>query len=298
MTATWKGSPNYTGGRSGKKIDRIVVHWIVGRLAAADSVFSKVGGTSAHYAVGGTKIHQYVREEDTAYHAGNWEMNQRSIGIEHEGGPDIAITTETYETSAKLIAEIAKRYNIPLDRSHIIKHSEVPRATQCPGTLDVDRLIRLAKGEGDQHADNLTKMLGADYIRDNQGDIFSPRLDIKDTQWGKIVIGKFEDFKRQLQESQTAAQNTKNELEREIRKLEDKIREIEGTQGVPQVPSSGGNDGANNDNNSGDGTVPQLPEDSTPTNPTNPTDPNDPQNGGTQNLLKAFISACIEFFKK
>ena len=146
MSLTWKGSPNYTAGRQGKKIDRIVCHWIVGKLAAADAVFSKPG-TSAHYAVGNDNIHQYVIEENTAYHAGNWEMNLRSIGIEHEGGPDLPISENTYRTSAKLIAEIAQRHKIPLDRTHIIEHREV-KATQCPGTLDVNKLISLAKDQG------------------------------------------------------------------------------------------------------------------------------------------------------
>lgn len=146
MSLTWKGSPNYTAGRQGKKIDRIVCHWIVGKLAAADAVFSKPG-TSAHYAVGNDNIHQYVKEEDTAYHAGNWDMNLRSIGIEHEGGPTLPISEKTYETSAKLIAEIANRWNIPLDREHILEHRQI-KATQCPGTLDVNKLITLAKNQG------------------------------------------------------------------------------------------------------------------------------------------------------
>ena len=196
------GSPNYTQGR-GKKIDRIVVHWIVGKLSAADAVFKNPStDLSAHYAIGNKITHQYVTEDNTAWHAGVWTMNQRSIGIEHEGGPNLPISDETYKTSAKLIAEIAQRYGIPLDRNHIIGHREV-KPTQCPGTLDIDRLISLAKGE-DTHADNLTKMLGADYIRDNQKDIFNPKLDIKDTNWSKIVIGKLDELERELQRTRTS----------------------------------------------------------------------------------------------
>jgi hypothetical protein len=43
-----------------------------------------------------------------------------------------------------LVADICRRYNIPLDREHIRLHNEY-RATQCPGSLDVDRIIELAK---------------------------------------------------------------------------------------------------------------------------------------------------------
>lgn len=143
----WIGSPNFSKGRNGMNttIDRIVCHWIVGKLESADVTFQNTTrNTSAHYGVGDDEVHGYVKEEDTAYHAGVWAMNLRSLGIEHEGGPDLPISEETYKTSAKLIGELCKKYNIPLDREHIIKHNEV-RATQCPGTLDLDKIIRLAK---------------------------------------------------------------------------------------------------------------------------------------------------------
>jgi len=141
MTITWIGSPNYDDKR--KPIDRIVIHWMVGTMAAADAQFQKPGGTSAHYGVEGKTIHQYVTEGNVAYHAGNYAMNQRSIGIEHSAAPDRPATDETYATSAALIADIAKRRGIPLDRQHVIRHSEVV-PTQCCGTVDVDRLIREA----------------------------------------------------------------------------------------------------------------------------------------------------------
>lgn len=75
-------------------------------------------------------------------------MNQRSIGIEHlnsTGAPTWLVDEKTYQNSAKLIADICKRYKIPCDRQHIIGHKEVPTATACPGGLDVDRLVRMAK---------------------------------------------------------------------------------------------------------------------------------------------------------
>lgn len=142
---SWIGSPNYTKGRQGKKVEKIVLHWIVGKLAAADITFqNKTRGTSAHYAIGGEEVHQYVKEEDTAYHAGDWDVNTRTIGIEHEGGPNLAITEATYKTSGYLVSQIVRRYNIPLDRAHIIGHKEV-KSTQCPGSLDIDRVISEAK---------------------------------------------------------------------------------------------------------------------------------------------------------
>lgn len=142
MNIIQKPSLNKDNNRT--RIDTIVIHWIVGNIAAADGAFSKPGGTSAHYAVEDAKIHQYVPENMVAYHAGNYSVNQRSIGIEHSAAPDRAASNQTYETSGQLIAEIAKRHGIPLDRAHIRGHKEII-PTQCPGTMNIDRLISIAK---------------------------------------------------------------------------------------------------------------------------------------------------------
>jgi len=136
---------NYGVGRNGEKIDKIIVHWIVGTLESCDATFQNPTRlASAHYGIGDDEIHQYVKEEDTAWHAGNLTVNRQSIGIEHEGGPDLPISETTYQTSARLINEICQRYSIPIDREHIKGHREI-KATQCPGTLDIDRLVNMAK---------------------------------------------------------------------------------------------------------------------------------------------------------
>lgn len=143
MKIDWIGSPNYDSNR--KPITTIVIHWFgIGKLKGADATFQKAGGTSAHYAIEDITVHQYVKESDVAYHAGNYAMNQKSIGIEHSAEPNRPASDATYNSSAELVATICKKYNIPLDRTHIIKHSEV-KATQCPGTMDLDRIISLAK---------------------------------------------------------------------------------------------------------------------------------------------------------
>lgn len=135
--AEWIGSPNYSVGRGGKGIEMIVCHWIVGDVPAADAVFTKSSSqTSAHYAVGDGVVHQYVIEPNTAWHAGNFDINQRSIGIEHRGAPNMPITDATYETSANLIADICRRYG---KRFPLRRHSEF-YATACPGTLNLIRL--------------------------------------------------------------------------------------------------------------------------------------------------------------
>lgn len=143
MNIKWIGahSNNYEAGRKGQKITKVVLHWIVGKLSAADATFQdSTRIASAHYGIGPSEVHQYVKEEDTAYHAGNLTINRQSIGIEHQGGPDLPISEDTYKQSIELVADICKRYGIPADREHILKHNEI-KSTQCPGTLDVDRIV-------------------------------------------------------------------------------------------------------------------------------------------------------------
>lgn len=128
-------------------IDRVVMHTMVGTWEGAAARFDNpTQQVSAHYGVkvDGGLIH-WLEETFTAYHAGNYLMNQRSIGIEHEDlgdyngvRPDVL-----YESSAKLVADICTFYQIPIDRNHIIKHNQVI-ATGCPDALDVDRIVNRA----------------------------------------------------------------------------------------------------------------------------------------------------------
>lgn len=132
-------------------IDRIIIHHNAGTddaTARRTWYVSTGAGTSAHYQITPDKIWGCVGEESVAFHAGNYAMNKRSIGLEHlnnKGAPEWTIAEETYKNSAKLIADICSRYSIPIDRSCILKHSEVSdNPTQCPGGIDIDKLISLA----------------------------------------------------------------------------------------------------------------------------------------------------------
>lgn len=144
MNTTFIGTPNYTEGRQGTAIDRIVIHYMAGNLASCDSAFQDISKwRSAHAGIEDQEVHVYVADEDTAWHAGDWQMNLRSIGIEHSATLSRAPSDDTYETSARLIADKCKKYGIPCDRAHIIRHSEVV-PTQCCGTVDIDRIVNRA----------------------------------------------------------------------------------------------------------------------------------------------------------
>ncbi|MCQ8189535.1 N-acetylmuramoyl-L-alanine amidase [Streptomyces rugosispiralis] len=134
-------------------IDFIVIHVTQETFPDAMKIFQDPAKqVSAHYMVASADgyIGQFVREKDVAWHAGNKDYNNRSIGIEHEGWVDDAkwFTDAMYASSAALTAAVCDRYGIPKNRDHIIGHVEVPGADHTdPGPLwDWDRYMRLVNG--------------------------------------------------------------------------------------------------------------------------------------------------------
>lgn len=217
MDIVWKGAHqnNFEKGRKGKKPQHIIVHWIVGTLKSADATFQNPNRiASAHFGVGPNAIHQYVADGDTAYHAGDYNTNLESFGIEHEGGPELPIAEAVYENSAKLIAHLSETYDIPLDRTHIKGHKEVSkRGTQCPGTLDIDKLISMAKGKlegGDMDAE-LRRILTQKATQwDNIAGKLS--LDPLDGAGGQKAIEKIETIERERNDARNSLSQTESEL--------------------------------------------------------------------------------------
>ncbi|WP_030667497.1 N-acetylmuramoyl-L-alanine amidase [Streptomyces cellulosae] len=111
-------------------IDMVVIHVTQGSLDSAVKAFRDPGhGAAAHYIVGKDgQVTQMIRELDVAFHAGNRAYNERSVGVEHEGFVDRPqdFTDRMYTASARLTAGICARYDIPVDRRHVIGHVEVP----------------------------------------------------------------------------------------------------------------------------------------------------------------------------
>jgi hypothetical protein len=153
--AEWTAASRYNWRRADRPgdfpIDRVVIHVTQGSYASALKVFKDPShGAAAHYVVRKDgHVAQMVRELDVAFHAGNRDMNERSVGIEHEGFVDRPqdFTAEMYEASARLTADICHRYAIPVDRQHIIGHGEVPGTDHTdPGKhWDWPRYLRLVR---------------------------------------------------------------------------------------------------------------------------------------------------------
>jgi N-acetyl-anhydromuramyl-L-alanine amidase AmpD len=113
--------------------------------------------TSSHYVIRSSDgaITQMVKTKDIAWHAGNSLVNAESIGIEHEAVAAEGATwytDEMYRSSAELVRFLAAKYDIPLDREHILGHNDIanqknfPNSHWDPGPFwDWDRYMELLK---------------------------------------------------------------------------------------------------------------------------------------------------------
>ena len=161
MEIIQKKSPNFWIGRKSYRPEAVVIHIMDGTLGGTDSWFANTTSqVSAHYGIGKNgEVHQYVQENDSAWHAGRvdapvWKLiklnvnpNLYTIGIEHEGKPDDVWTDAMKQSSATLIREICQRWQIPIDRNHIVGHFEVfSKKPNCPESNKriIDELVALA----------------------------------------------------------------------------------------------------------------------------------------------------------
>ncbi|MFB4292065.1 N-acetylmuramoyl-L-alanine amidase [Nonomuraea sp. ATR24] len=114
-----------------RRIDYVVIHDTEGTYAGIPSLVRNPKYVSWHYTIRSRDGHvaQHVRNKDIAWHAGNWDVNTRSIGIEHEGylaQGGTWYTEAMYRASARLVRYLADRHGIPLDRQHVLGHDNVP----------------------------------------------------------------------------------------------------------------------------------------------------------------------------
>jgi|GEM_PF-5180193 len=117
----------------GKKIDGTIAHF--------QNPVDKKGKplkVSSHYVVGQDgEVVQMVRNNDIAYHAKG--ANSDSIGIEHVANTKgVVPTAREYCASAALVRWLCEGYGIPMDRAHIIGHTEADLKTThtgCPNAV-------------------------------------------------------------------------------------------------------------------------------------------------------------------
>lgn len=157
MNIVQSPSPNF-GERNGTKIDMIVVHCTDGNypwdLQWLQNPQSQV---SSHYVIApdGT-INQLVQEDKVAWHAGRVDNptaplvvqrpgvnpNIYSIGIENSMIGTNTQDPREYQSLKDLVSSLCAKYNIPIDRTHIVGHHEIYNPKTCPGTISVDKLVK------------------------------------------------------------------------------------------------------------------------------------------------------------
>jgi N-acetyl-anhydromuramyl-L-alanine amidase AmpD len=134
-------SGNYRAVSGTRTINRVVIHItdggskINGTIGWFKSPAAKV---SSHYVVGQDgEVVQMVKHNDVAWHASS--ANGDSIGIEHVANTKgLKPTPVQYCASAALANWLCNQFNIPLDRTHVLGHSEAdPKTTHsgCPNAV-------------------------------------------------------------------------------------------------------------------------------------------------------------------
>ena len=132
---------HYTSGRDGREINKIIVHHNAANLTVRGCYnVWQTREASAHYQVedDGT-IGQLVRDRNTAWHAGNWDANTTSIGIEHANnhiGEPWTISEATLDNGAHLVAALCVFYKLgePHWGVNVFGHRQFS-ATACPGEI-------------------------------------------------------------------------------------------------------------------------------------------------------------------
>ena len=129
---------HYSSGRFGRSIEHVVIHYNAGNLTVEGcySVWQS-REASAHYQVEDDgRIGQLVWDRDTAWHAGNWNENCRSLGVKHANRSDDIVSEACLDAGAHLVAAICKYYGLgwPEWRKNVFPHWDF-QSTSCPGEL-------------------------------------------------------------------------------------------------------------------------------------------------------------------
>ncbi|MBV8761091.1 MAG: N-acetylmuramoyl-L-alanine amidase, partial [Deltaproteobacteria bacterium] len=128
-------------------VNKIVIHDTEGGWDGSVATLQNDGGKSVHYIVDadGSRVGQFRPETDTTWHAGNYYYNETSVGIEHVGvaSDPAGYSDGLYAKSQELVRSIRTRWDVPLDRAHIVGHYQIPNGNNisqsspaCSDTLD------------------------------------------------------------------------------------------------------------------------------------------------------------------
>jgi len=160
MHKQWLGchSSNFLAGRGGFVPQAIVLHSSGLSVSDFGARCAKANShNSAHYAIDGSgEVNQFIEEKDTAFHCGlvvnaTWSglqmgknPNFYTIAVEFEKANSKSGNIDArYDAAAELLIEIAQRWTISLDATHVVLHSEIRAGAACPGaSVDRSRLLQ------------------------------------------------------------------------------------------------------------------------------------------------------------
>jgi len=149
----WKGTPNFRKGRKGYSPIAIVDHQTAGKFPGClNWMMNSQAQASSHYLINRQgEIFQLVKDEDTAWANGGvnkptWNLyngvnpNLYTLSIEHECYPEVGgngnLTDIQYQATVWLHKYLIDKWNIPIDREHIIGHFQIDSVDRpnCPGS--------------------------------------------------------------------------------------------------------------------------------------------------------------------
>lgn len=147
--------------RNGELPDAIVIHIADGLKSSVIATFKDPSvQKSSHFLVcRDGSITQFVSTDNASYCTGNVDNpinelvlarptrnpNGWTVSIEHEGFGTQDITLAQYQTTAKICKYLHDKWGIPLDRTHVFGHREAYSLKTCPGLIDVDKIVQMAR---------------------------------------------------------------------------------------------------------------------------------------------------------
>jgi len=238
---------NYTAGRRNNKIGGIVMHTYGGKGTSLYNWFNKEGtGASAHYAVlKSGEVEQYVEDKDTSWAASNFDVNLRTINIEHQddgNSADILRTDALYKSSAQLVANLCKKHGIPCK----LLSKEIAVANKgsggislhryyankpCPGGLNIERIIYDANNIlNNNEMIKLNEKL-INYIRELRPDVVDAKVDIETwyTENGaREFIDENYNRKKDIERLENELTTIKNNQDIDVQKLTELTEKVKG----------------------------------------------------------------------
>lgn len=151
-----KNITHYDKGRENMIPDLIVIHIAEGNKNQVFSTFINEQKSSHLLVNKDGSIWQFVNTKDTAWGNGivnnpissivlsrpNINPNLYTISIENEGYSFDDITDAQYNSNVALVSFLCKKWNIPMDSTHIIRHREIESTKSCPGMINIEKIIQ------------------------------------------------------------------------------------------------------------------------------------------------------------